>query len=50
MKGRDGYRLLSRACPHLGGTVEDDGGKFVCPNHGYQYDKDGGKCLTMPTG
>jgi N-acyl-D-aspartate/D-glutamate deacylase len=46
VKGRDGYRLLSRVCPHLGGTVEDDGGKFVCPNHGYEYDKDGGKCLT----
>src|SRR5580692_4066099 len=46
VKGRDGYRLLSRVCPHLGGTVEDDGGKFVCPNHGYEYEKDGGKCLT----
>ena len=46
VKNRDGYRLLSRVCPHLGGTVEDDGGKFVCPNHGYEYEKDGGKCLT----
>jgi N-acyl-D-aspartate/D-glutamate deacylase len=46
VKGRDGYRLLSRVCPHLGGTVEDDGSKFVCPNHGYEYEKDGGKCLT----
>jgi N-acyl-D-aspartate/D-glutamate deacylase len=26
--------------------VQDDGGtQFVCHNHGYQYDKDGGKCL-----
>ena len=47
IKTRDGYRLLSRVCPHQGGTVEDDGGtQFVCHNHGYQYDKDGGKFLT----
>ncbi|HJU20099.1 MAG TPA: amidohydrolase family protein [Stellaceae bacterium] len=45
IKTRDGYRLLSRVCPHLGGTVEDGGAQFVCPDHGYQYDKDGGKCL-----
>jgi nitrite reductase/ring-hydroxylating ferredoxin subunit len=45
-KTDDGYRLLSRICPHLGGTVEDCGfGYFVCPDHGYQYAKDGGKCL-----
>jgi Rieske Fe-S protein len=41
IKTRDGYRLLSRVCPHQGGTVEDDGGQFVCHNHGYQYDKAG---------
>jgi N-acyl-D-aspartate/D-glutamate deacylase/nitrite reductase/ring-hydroxylating ferredoxin subunit len=45
-KTRDGYRLLSRVCPHQGGTVEDGGGQFVCPNHGYQYEQDGGKCLS----
>jgi len=43
---RDGYKLLSTVCPHQGGTVEDGGGHFVCHNHGYQYDKDGGKCLS----
>ena len=32
-------------CPHQGGTVEDGGAQFVCHNHGYRYDKDGGKCL-----
>ena len=45
IKTRDGYKLLSRLCPHQGGTVEDEGRQFVCPNHGYQYDHDGGKCL-----
>jgi nitrite reductase/ring-hydroxylating ferredoxin subunit len=46
-KTRDGYKLLSRVCPHQGGTVEEDGGaQFVCHNHGYEYDKDGGRCLT----
>jgi len=44
---RDSYKLLSRVCPHQGDTVEDEGGaQFVCRNHGYQYDKDGGKCLS----
>jgi N-acyl-D-aspartate/D-glutamate deacylase/nitrite reductase/ring-hydroxylating ferredoxin subunit len=47
IKTRDGYKLLSRVCPHQGGVVEDEGGaQFVCHNHGYQYDKDGGKCLS----
>ena len=45
IRTRDGYRLLSTVCPHQGGTVEDDGERFVCPNHGFQYDKDGGRCL-----
>jgi nitrite reductase/ring-hydroxylating ferredoxin subunit len=26
IKTRDGYKLLSRVCPHQGGTVEDEGG------------------------
>ena len=44
---RDSYKLLSRVCPHQGDTVEDEGGaQFVCRNHGYQYDKDGGKRLS----
>ena len=47
VKTRDGYRLLSRICPHQGGVVENEDGQFVCPNHGYQYDSDGGRCLTV---
>ena len=45
VKTQDGYRLLSRVCPHQGGTIQNRAARFVCPNHGYQYDKDGGKCL-----
>ena len=45
IKTRDGYRLLSRVCPHQGGTVQNRATRFFCPTHGYQYDKDGGKCL-----
>jgi hypothetical protein len=39
---QDGYRQLSRLCPHQGVTVEDCGAQFVCHNHG---DRDGGTCL-----
>jgi nitrite reductase/ring-hydroxylating ferredoxin subunit len=47
IRTRDGYKLLSRVCPHQGGIVEDEGGaRFVCHNHGYEYGKDGGKCLS----
>ena len=46
VKNRDEYKLLSRVCPHQGGTVENEGGQLVCPNHGYQYDPDGGNCLS----
>ena len=42
---RDGYKLLSTICPHQGGTVGDEGEMFVCDNHGYQYETDGGKCI-----
>ena len=48
MKGRDGYKLLSTLCPHQGGAIEDDKGEFVCDGHGYQFDKDGGRCITNP--
>jgi N-acyl-D-aspartate/D-glutamate deacylase/nitrite reductase/ring-hydroxylating ferredoxin subunit len=49
IKTEDGYRLLSRVCPHQGGTVQNRASRFVCPTHGYQYDKDGGKCINDPS-
>ena len=48
IKGRDGYKLLSNLCPHQGGTIEDGEESFVCDGHGFQYDKDGGRCITNP--
>ena len=48
MKGRDGYKLLSTVCPHQGGAIEDGEEAFVCDGHGYNFDKDGGRCITNP--
>ena len=49
MMGRDGYKLLSTLCPHQGGTIEDGEEAFVCDGHGYNFDKDGGRCITNPS-
>ena len=49
MKGRDGYKLLSTLCPHQGGAIEDGEEAFVCDGHGYNFDKDGGRCITNPS-
>ncbi len=46
IKSRDGYKLLSRTCPHAGGTVDREGGRFVCDTHGYEYEYDGGRGMT----
>ena len=45
---RDGYKLLSVVCAHQGGTVDSEGGQFVCDTHGYEYEHDGGRCITNP--
>ena len=45
---RDGYKLLSVTCPHQGGCVDNEGGKFVCDTHGYEYEHDGGRGITSP--
>ena len=49
IKGRDGYKLLSTLCPHQGGAIEDGEEAFVCDGHGYNFDKDGGRCITNPS-
>ena len=45
---RDGYKLLSVVCPHQGGTIGDEGDAFVCDTHSYEYEHDGGRCITNP--
>ena len=46
IKTRDGYKLLSRLCPHQGGTVEDEGGQFVVPITGISTTTTGGSAST----
>lgn len=49
IKGEEGYRMLSTLCPHQGGEVEDVGEDvFVCDTHGYEYEKNGGRCVNNP--
>ena len=45
---RDGYKLLSVTCPHQGGTVCDEGDRFICDTHSYEYEYDGGRGITNP--
>ena len=45
---RDGFKLLSVVCPHQGGTIGDEGDAFVCDTHSYEYEHDGGRCITNP--
>ena len=45
---RDGFKLLSVVCPHQGGTIGDEGDSFVCDTHAYEYEHDGGRCITNP--
>ena len=42
------YRLLSAICPHQSGVVFEDGDRFACPIHNWQFALDG-RCLTAPS-
>ncbi len=44
-----GYHLLSSVCPHLGSEIIDIGDCFECPNHGWRFERDSGRCLTSPS-
>ena len=41
LRDRNGFSVLSLQCTHLGCTVEDAPGGFLCPCHGSRYDSNG---------
>ncbi|HXE52811.1 MAG TPA: Rieske 2Fe-2S domain-containing protein [Tepidisphaeraceae bacterium] len=43
------HHLLSSVCPHLGSEIADLGDVFECPNHGWRFDWQTGRCHTAPT-
>lgn len=42
------YQLLSTVCPHQMGEVIDWGGVFMCPDHGWRFEKTEGVCINGP--
>jgi cytochrome b6-f complex iron-sulfur subunit len=39
--GADTFDVVSRVCPHQGGTVSSNGNGFTCPNHGARFSDSG---------
>ena len=39
--GASTFDVVSRICPHQGGTVSSNGNGFTCPNHGARFADDG---------
>ena len=48
--GATTFVALSRVCPHQGGTVNQNGNGFLCPNHGAQFSSTGQWVGGQPTG
>ena len=42
------YQLLSNICPHQMGEVVDWDGVFMCPDHGWRFEKTEGVCINGP--
>jgi nitrite reductase/ring-hydroxylating ferredoxin subunit len=49
LKNDNGYRLVSRTCPHAGGEVEDDGDELYCPHHYWRFRRDDGTGIFPPS-
>ena len=48
-KGNDGsYRLLSTRCPHRWGEIIEWDNCFMCPDHGWRFEKSEGICVNGP--
>jgi len=45
----NGYKLVSRRCPHAGDTVDLEDGEFVCPMHGWTFEVHTGRCHNVPS-
>ena len=48
VKNKQGYKLLSNICPHHGSEVVDWGTCFMCPDHGWRFEHEGGECVNGP--
>ena len=48
-KGKDGvYRLLSTRCPHRWGEIIEWDTCFMCPDHGWRFERGEGICINGP--
>lgn len=50
-KHKDGVKVLSNICPHLGGPVgyhKLKDGRFTCLWHNFQFSADSGQCVAHP--
>lgn len=43
------FDVVSRICPHQGGTVSSNGNGFTCPNHGARFSDSGAWVGGQPT-
>jgi anthranilate 1,2-dioxygenase ferredoxin subunit len=49
MEEDEGYKLMSRVCPHSGDTVDLEDGELVCPMHGWTFEVHTGRCHNVPS-
>ena len=47
VRSEEHWVALSAVCPHKGGDVVDQGDVFSCPQHGWTFDKQSGRCLNV---